>query len=216
VAWPSKGSGCRDGRGVAGLGLAGRAQHFQGFLPRIMLLSAQPEAICNEGVESLKHKQEALSKKASSVLLRWCNHVKKPKNASPPAKEQALTPTALNSHPRRQRSGRWARSLFLGCPHSVPPGRKPWGQLPPPSRQSSSGSPPLAHPATLPSCSGPPAAQGHQRILWSCHPFAPARSHSQHCWGHSQGEDVVAPPLAEPPWDQALTQAQVLSCEPPL
>lgn len=75
VGW----QGLAAGTGVAGLGLAGRAQHCQGFLPSIALLSLQPKPICKEGVESLKHRREALSKKASSVLLRRCNHVKKTK-----------------------------------------------------------------------------------------------------------------------------------------
>lgn len=61
-----------------GQGWAGR-QHFQGFLPSIMPRSVQPKSICSEGVESHQHKQEALSKKASSVLLRQCNHVRNTK-----------------------------------------------------------------------------------------------------------------------------------------
>lgn len=61
-----------------GQGWAGR-QHFQGFLPSIMPRSVQPKSICSEGVESHQHKQEALSKKASSVLLRRCNHVRNTK-----------------------------------------------------------------------------------------------------------------------------------------
>lgn len=69
LTWPSKGRA----------GLAERVQHFQGFLPSIVPRSVQPKSICSEGVESHQHKQEALSKKALSVLLRRCNHVRNTK-----------------------------------------------------------------------------------------------------------------------------------------
>lgn len=66
----------RPSKGRAGL--AGRAA-LQGFLPSIVPRSLQPKSICSEGVESHQHRQEALSKKASSVLLRRCNHVRNTK-----------------------------------------------------------------------------------------------------------------------------------------
>lgn len=104
----------------------------------------QPKPICSEGVESLKHKQEGLSKKASSVLLCWSNHVKKTKKASAPAKEQALTLTASELPPHHQPSKRWHGAPSSGpctlCDPIPSPGAR-W--------QSSSESPPLTHPAAL-------------------------------------------------------------------
>lgn len=88
-----------QGLGTAGLGLAGKVQQFQGFLPSIMFISVQPKPICNEGVESFKHKQEALSKKSIFSVVMPVQSCQKTKKASPPAKEQALTLTALELPP---------------------------------------------------------------------------------------------------------------------
>lgn len=158
-----------QGRGVAGLGLAGRVQHFQGFLPSIMLLSLQPKPICNEGVESLKHKQEALSKKKSLFSVGMpVQSCQKNKKASPPAKEQALTPTALELPPTvpvLQETGT-ELSSFLRSPHSAPPSLEPWGRRDPPRltqqlRVSSTHPPHSTAPA--------PQAPSHRCSLWSCH-----------------------------------------------
>lgn len=159
-----------QGRGVAGLGLAGRAQRFQGFLPSDMLIPVQPKPICNEGVESLKHKQEALSKKASSVLLCRCNHVKKNKTASPPAKEQALTLTALELPPTLPALQEAGMELVPQVSALYVTQSQALGPAGPSSQQSSSGSPPLTHPTALHQLPGPPAAQSHQCSLWSRHP----------------------------------------------
>lgn len=109
-------------------GLAGRAQHCQGFLPSIVLLSLQPKPICKEEVESLKHRREALSKKASSVLLRRCNHVKKQKGIATCKRAGAnsaslRTPTHTASP---LRDGHGAHSLG---PHTL---WHPWSWLDPP------------------------------------------------------------------------------------
>lgn len=82
--WASKGR----------VGLAGRVQHFQGFLPSVMPRSVQPKSICSEGAESHQHKQEALSKKSLVSVVTPVQSCQKHKKASPPAKEQALALTA--------------------------------------------------------------------------------------------------------------------------
>lgn len=101
-----------QGAQVAGkrrAGLASRMQHFQGFLPSSVPRSEQPKSICSEGVESHQHKQEAPSKKASSVLLRRCNHVRNTKR-----------------HRHLQKSRR-----CLCQPHARPQPSAPGTQLPP-------------------------------------------------------------------------------------
>lgn len=79
LCWEHRAHVWQQGQGWELQGWGWQAERStQGSLPSVLLISVQPKPICTEGVESLKRKQEALSKKASSVL-RWCNHVRNPK-----------------------------------------------------------------------------------------------------------------------------------------
>lgn len=91
-----------------------------------MFISVQPKPICNEGVESFKHKQEALSKKSVFSVVMPVQSCQKNQKGIATCKRAGAncdslgTPTHTASPPRDGHRARSSRPCTLHDPVSSP------------------------------------------------------------------------------------------------
>lgn len=93
-----KGSHCR-GWARQGWGSQAKCSNFRDCSQALCSSPCSLNPSAMRGWRALSTSRKHCQKKAFSVLLCRCNLVKKTKKASPPAKEQALTVTALELPP---------------------------------------------------------------------------------------------------------------------